>query len=187
MTDAAQAMEDMKAKIRENWIWFLVLGIALVVGGMILIAAPHATSIAVTFLIACVLLVGGLVQVYNAFKTKGTSTFIWNLLTGIIAVIGGGLILANPVVGAFALTLVIAASFAAQGISQIIFAFKLRPHDGWIWLLIAGIVALAAGIMIWMDLPGSVGWVLGLIAGISVLVNGWSYIAIALAAKSDRS
>ena len=48
MTDAVQAMEDMKKKIQENWGWFLALGIALVIGGVILIAAPLATSIAVT-------------------------------------------------------------------------------------------------------------------------------------------
>ncbi len=186
MADAVQAVEDMKAKIQENWGWFLALGIALVIGGIILIAAPLATSIAVTILIAAVLFVGGLVQIYNSFKTQGTSSFLWNLITGIIAVIGGIVIYLNPLAGTFALTLVIAAIFVAQGVSQILLAYKLKPHEGWVWVLIAGIVSLAAGVMIWMDLPGSAAWALGLIAGISVLVNGWSYIAIALAARAAK-
>ncbi|WP_299472227.1 HdeD family acid-resistance protein [uncultured Roseibium sp.] len=186
MADALQAVEDMKAKIQENWGWFLALGVALVIGGIILIAAPLATSIAVTILIAAVLFIGGLVQIYNAFKTKGTSSFLWNLITGIVAVIGGILIYVNPIVGAFTLTLLLAAIFAAQGISQILLAFKLKPHEGWVWVLIAGVVSLGAGIMIWLDLPGSASWALGLIAGVSVLVNGWSYIAIALAARASK-
>ncbi|TYC51362.1 HdeD family acid-resistance protein [Rhodobacterales bacterium] len=176
----------MRLKIQKNWIWFLVLGIALVIGGLILIAAPLATSVAVTILIAIVLFVGGLVQIYNAFKTQGTSSFLWNLITGIIAVIGGLVIYLNPLAGTFALTLVIAAIFIAQGISQVLLAFKLKPHDGWIWVMIAGIVSLAAGVMIWLELPSSAAWALGLIAGISVLLNGWSYIAIALAARASR-
>lgn len=187
MADAGQALEDMRAKIQENWGWFLALGIALVIGGIILIAAPLATSIAVTILIAAVLFFGGLVQIYNSFKTTGTSSFLWSLITGVIAVIGGIVIYVNPLAGTFALTLVIAAIFAAQGVSQILLAFKLRPHEGWVWVLIAGVVSLAAGIMIWMDLPGSAAWALGLIAGVSVLVNGWSYIAIALAARASKS
>jgi uncharacterized membrane protein HdeD (DUF308 family) len=187
MSDAVQAMEDMKKKIQDNWGWFLALGIALVIGGLILIAAPLATSVAVTILIAVVLFVGGLVQVYNAFKTHGTGSFLWNLITGIIAVIGGIVIYANPLAGTFALTLVIAAIFIAQGISQILLAFKLKPHEGWVWVLIAGLVSLAAGIMIWLELPSSAGWALGLLAGISVLINGWSYIAIALAAKASKA
>lgn len=186
MTDAVQTIEDMKKKIQDNWGWFLLLGIALVIGGLILIAAPLATSVAVTILIAAVLFVGGLVQIYNAFKTQGTAHFIWNLITGAVAVIGGLVIYFNPLAGTFALTLVIAAIFAAQGISQILLAFKIKPHEGWLWVLIAGIVSLAAGLMIWMELPSSAAWALGLIAGISVLVNGWSYIAIALAARASK-
>lgn len=187
MSDAAHMIEDMQQKIRQHWRWFLGLGIALVIGGLILIAAPLATSIAVTFLIAAVLLIGGLVQIYNAFKTQGTSSFLWTLITGLIAVIGGIVIWVNPMAGTFALTLVIAAVFAAQGISQILLALKLRPHEGWVWVLVAGLVSLAAGILIWADLPGSAAWALGLIAGVSVLVNGWSYIAIALAARAANS
>jgi len=186
MTDAVQAMEDMRKKIQDNWGWFLALGIALVIGGMILIAAPLATSIAVTILIAAVLFVGGLVQIYNAFKTQGSGSFLWNLITGLIAVIGGIVIYVNPLAGTFALTLVIAAIFIAQGISQILLAFKLKPHEGWVWVLVAGLVSLAAGVMIWLELPSSAAWALGLLAGISVLINGWSYIAIALAAKASK-
>lgn len=186
MSEAVQAMEDMRRKIQDNWGWFLALGIALVIGGLILIAAPLATSIAVTILIAAVLFVGGLVQIYNAFKTQGSGSFLWNLITGLIAVIGGIVIYVNPLAGTFALTLVIAAIFIAQGISQILLALKLKPHEGWVWVLIAGLVSLAAGVMIWLELPSSAAWALGLLAGISILLNGWSYIAIALAAKASK-
>lgn len=187
MAEAANPTLDAQSKIQDNWGWFLALGIALSVGGMILITAPLATSIAVTTLIAAVLFVGGLVQIYHAFKTQGTAAFLWDLITGVIAVIGGIVIYVNPLAGTFALILVIAAIFAAQGISQVLLAFKLRPHEGWVWVLIAGGVSLVAGILIWMDLPGSAAWALGLIAGISVLVNGWSYIAIALAARASKN
>ena len=187
MTDTVQAVENMKRKIQDNWGWFLALGVALVIGGIILIAAPLATSIAVTILIAAVLFIGGLVQIYHAFKTHGTASFLWNLITGIIAVVGGIVIYVNPLAGTLALTVVIAAIFVAQGISQILLAFKLKPHEGWVWVLIAGLVSLAAGVMIWLELPSSAAWALGLLAGISVMLNGWSYIAIALAAKASKS
>lgn len=187
MSEAIETFENFREKVQDNWVWFLVLGIALVIGGIVLIAAPLATSIAVTLLIAAVFFVGGLFQIYHAFKTKGWSGFLWNLITGLIAVIGGIVIYVNPLAGTFALTLVIAATFVAQGITQLLLAFKIRPHEGWFWVAIAGAVSLGAGLMIWMDLPGSAVWVLGLIAGISVLMNGWSYIALALAAKASKS
>ncbi|MBO6758988.1 MAG: HdeD family acid-resistance protein [Roseibium sp.] len=187
MSDPLQNVEDLRARIQDNWEWFLALGIALVIGGIVLIAAPFATSIAITLLIAAVLFVGGLIQIYHAFKTQAWSGFLWNLITGLIAVIGGIVIYVNPVAGTFALTLVIAAIFIAQGVSQLLMAFRIRPHEGWGWVAAAGAVSLVAGFLIWMDLPGSAVWALGLIAGISVLMNGWSYIAIALAARASKS
>ncbi|MBD8876490.1 MULTISPECIES: HdeD family acid-resistance protein [Roseibium] len=185
--DTQQTAQSVLDKIEDNWIWFLALGIALLIGGMILIAAPHASSVAVTLLIAAVLVVGGALQIYQAFKSKDGNRYLWSLITGIIAVIGGIVIYANPLAGTFALTLVIAAVFIAQGISQLLFAYRLRPNQGWGWIGFAGLMSLLAGLMIWLELPSSAAWALGLVAGISVIFNGWSYIAVALAAKSMKS
>ncbi|WP_417671711.1 HdeD family acid-resistance protein [Roseibium sp.] len=187
MSETRTDSQSVIEKIEENWIWFLVLGIALLIGGLILIAAPLASSIAITLLIAAVLVVGGVIQVYQAFRGKDGTSYIWSLVTGIIAVIGGIVIYANPLAGTFALTLVIAAVFIAQGISQLLLAIRYRPREGWIWVAIAGAVSLLAGVLIWLELPSSAAWALGLIAGISVMFNGWSYIAIALAARAMKN
>ena len=187
MTDMSQDVQKLKQKIEHNWGWILGLGILLVLGGIVLIAAPLASSIAVTLLIAAVLIVGGVFQIIQAFRTQNWSGFLWSLIVGVIAVIGGIVIYTNPLAGTFALTLVIAAVFIAQGISQLLLAFKIKPHSGWGWVAFAGVIAILAGFMIWSELPSSAAWALGLIAGISVMLNGWSYIAIALAAKAMKS
>jgi uncharacterized membrane protein HdeD (DUF308 family) len=187
MTQTHPTPQSIVEKIEDNWLWFLILGIALLIGGLILIAAPLASSVAITLLIAAVLFIGGLIQIYQAIRGKGSGSHFWSLITGVIAVIGGIVIYANPLAGTFALTLVIAAVFIAQGISQLLLGFKLKPHQGWVWIALAGAVSLVAGIMIWMELPSSAAWALGLLAGISVMFNGWSYIAIALAAKAMKS
>lgn len=179
-----QDLESIAARVRENWGWFVALGVILVLGGLVIIAAPLAASIAVTLFIAAVLVIGGAIQIYQSFKVQGWAGFLWSLITGAIALAGGIIIYTNPLAGTLALTLVVAAVFVAQGISQIVFALRLRPHTGWVWVLIAGLVSLAAGGMIWAELPASADWALGLMAGISILFNGWSYIAIGLAARA---
>lgn len=177
-------VETIAQRVRESWGWFVGLGAILVLGGMLVIAAPLAASVAVTLFIAAVLVIGGAVQIYQSFKMTGWTGFLWSLITGIIALAGGIIIYTNPLAGTLALTLVVAAIFVAQGISQVIFGLRLRPHAGWVWVLVAGLVSLAAGGMIWAELPASADWALGLMAGISLLFNGWSYIAIGLAAKT---
>ncbi|WP_067334817.1 HdeD family acid-resistance protein [Stappia indica] len=170
--------------VRQKWGWFLGLGIVLVIGGMLMIALPLASSIAVTLVIAIVFAIGGAVQIWHAFSVPGWGGFVWNIATGAIALAGGIAVYFNPVVGAAALTLVVAAILLAQGIAQILLAMKIRPHDGWGWVLFAGIVSALAGLCIWFEFPSSAVWVLGLLAGVSVLINGWSFIAIALAART---
>jgi len=62
-------------------------------------------------------------------------------------------------------------------------AFRVRPHDGWGFLLLSGIAALAVGVIIALDLPGSATWALGLLVGINLLFSGWSYIFLAMAGR----
>lgn len=183
MTQAETNFGYAADRLRANWGWLLALGAVLVIGGLILIAAPLASSIAITLLIAAVLVIGGLVQIYHAFKSQGWSGFLWDLVTGIIAVVGGIVIYTHPLAGTLALTLVVAAVFLAQGVSQLVFGYRLRPTRGWGWIVAAGVISIAAGLMIWFEFPASAGWALGLIAGLSVTFNGWSYIAIALAVR----
>src|SRR5690606_19026394 len=67
MTQAETNFGYAADRLRANWGWLLALGVVLVIGGLILIAAPLASSIAITLLIAAVLVIGGLVQIYHAF------------------------------------------------------------------------------------------------------------------------
>lgn len=175
--------DSITQAVRDKWMWFLVLGIVLIIGGLIAIMLPMATSIAVALIIAAVLIIGGVVEVWHAFSVQGWGGFLWQLITGLIAVVGGIAIYANPVFGALALTLVVAAVFIAQGASQLILGFRIKPHDGWGWIVAGGVISILAGLMIWSEFPFSGTWALGLLAGISITFNGWSYIAIALAAK----
>ena len=90
---------------------------------------------------------------------------------------------AAPKPGLLTLTILIAALFLAEGIAEIVMAFQVRPHEGWGWVLLSGIAALAVGVMIGMDLPGSATWALGLLVGINLLFSGWSYVFLALAGR----
>ena len=50
-------------------------------------------------------------------------------------------------------------------------------------MVAAGIIAVLVGLMILASWPFSAAWAPGTLAGISLVFSGWSYIAIALAAR----
>lgn len=174
---------SISATVLQKWGWFIALGVVFLIGGIFAIAMPLVSSIAVGIFLAAILVIAGVIQILQAFRVQSWSGFIWQLLIGVIVLIGGIAIYASPVSGSFALTLVIAAVFIAKGIFQIVLGFRLRPQDGWGWILAAGVIAFLAGLMILSNYPFSGLWVPGTLAGISLIFTGWSYIAVGLAAR----
>jgi uncharacterized membrane protein HdeD (DUF308 family) len=76
---------------------------------------------------------------------------------------------------------VIAHSIIAQGVLKAVMAFRMRPHAGWVWMLVAGIAALAVGVLIIAHLPSSAAWAIGLLVGIKLIMSGWAYLLLPMA------
>jgi len=174
------------ATISENRTWFFILGILLIVLGAVAIAFPFLTTIATKIFVGWLFLIGGIVQIVHAFSTKGWSEFFLNLLMGVLFLIAGAWLAFFPLTGIVTLTIFLAAMFAIQGIIEIAMALRMRPDDGWGWMLFAGIVALAVGIMIVMDLPSSAAWAIGLLVGINLLMTGVAYLFLPMAASRTQ-
>jgi uncharacterized membrane protein HdeD (DUF308 family) len=64
-----------------------------------------------------------------------------------------------------------------------IMAIRVRPHEGWSWLLLSGLIAIAVGLVIGFGLPGSATWAIGLLVGVNLLSTGISFITLALAGR----
>jgi uncharacterized membrane protein HdeD (DUF308 family) len=182
VTDISMPRPAM-AQVRDHWGWFLALGIAFIVGGIFAIAMPFAGSIAVAIVVGWALIFVGAVQVIQAWSIRTWGGFAWQLVIGLIVLVGGIAMLINPIVAAITLALLIGAMFLAKGIMQILFAFRYRPHSGWGWILAAGILAIVVALMIISSWPFSGFWVPGTLVGISLIFSGWSYVMIALAGR----
>ncbi len=183
MTDHAVTTISVSDAVRSSWGWFLALGIVFILGGLCAFLAPFMASLLVTGIVAAALVIIGAFQVFQAWGIKSWAGFLWQLVIGLVMLIGGITIYFDPLAGAFALTLFVAASFLAKGIFQIMLGFRIRPHDAWGWMVAAGVIAIAVGVMILMDYPFSGIYALGLLAGISLMFTGWAYVALALAAR----
>lgn len=173
--------------IQEHSNWFLGMGIALIILGMVAIAASPFVTLASMLLFGAILIAGGVVQTINAFKTRHGSGFFLNLLGGIFYTVVGVLFLLNPVQGAITTTLLLAAFFSVSGIFKIVAALVHR-FGHWGWILLNGLVSLALGIMIFMQWPASGLFIIGLFIGIDLLMLGWVWIALSLSTKKlDRT
>jgi uncharacterized membrane protein HdeD (DUF308 family) len=53
----------------------------------------------------------------------------------------------------------------------------------WGWALLNGVVTLIAGIIIYDAFPSSAMWVIGLLVGLEMIFNGWTWIMLALSIR----
>ena len=169
--------------VRSRWGWFLALGIIYILGGTFAILLPLLSTITFTLVIAVSLIVSGILQVVQALRMREWHGVAWHLGCGVICVAGGAMALLNPFAGAVAITIVIAATFLAQGITQVMQGLRVRPRDGWGWLMGAGVLAFLAGLVLMIALPASGFFTIGTLAGLAMIVSGWAYVWIATAAR----
>ncbi|BCJ90981.1 hypothetical protein IZ6_17160 [Terrihabitans soli] len=178
---------SVSQSVRANWGWFLILGIALTIAGAFAILLPVYSTLATSLFLGVILIVAGIFQIFHAFRVKTWHGFFWDLAIGIVQIVGGAIIYMNPFAGAITITALIAGVFLAQGVTQLLLAFKVRPHDGWVWLLSSGLLALIIAFMLFARFPASSLTTPGVLAGISILFSGLSYIMIALAARKKAA
>lgn len=177
---AAGRLEEFSDTVSQFRSWFMFLGIALILLGIVAVIFPVVTTIAVKVFLGWIILIGGLATAFHAFSTQKWSAFFYNLLVGVLYVLVGGWLAFLPLTGVITLTVILATLFIVQGVVQAALAFQLRPRDGWMWILVAGIIAIVAGFMLITGLPSTATWAIGLLAGVCMISSGWAYLAIAL-------
>ena len=168
---------------RDNWLWLVLLGAVLILAGLAAILVPAVSAIPASKILGIVLVLSGLVQVMQSAKMLHQIGFVWHLLLGVLATVGGALIYMDPFAGVVALTLVIAIIFALHGVTQIAFAVRLRGRSGWQWFLVSGCIALIVSGLLVAKLPYSHSFTPATVAGVSLLFAGCAYVAIALASR----
>ena len=169
-------------EVRKHSTWFLVLGIALVILGMIAIGWAVATTIVSVIFLGWLLIIGGVLHVIHGFKHRPWSGFFINLLAGVLYAVAGFVMVANPALAAVTLTLLIAMILIVAGLFRLFVAFS-TPLDHRGWLILNGVVSILLGIMIWRSWPVSGLWVIGMFVGIDMIFDGWTEIMLALSVR----
>ena len=175
--------EVSPADLKRNWGWLLGLGILFVILGCIGLGMVVGLTIASVLFLGVLLIVAGVSQIIDVFKSSQWKGVFWHALIAVLYIIGGGIVIYDPILASTFITVLIAWVLIIIGVTRLIMASVLREAAGWGWLVFAGIMAIILGILILMQWPYSGLWVLGLFIAIELIVNGWTYIFIALAIR----
>jgi uncharacterized membrane protein HdeD (DUF308 family) len=181
-TPLRKAIRHELQAIRGKWIWFVVLGIALIVLGSVLLGSPVIATLATITTLGFLILIEGGIEIVGAFWCQEWSGFFLALLSGILGIVVGLMLLGNPIQGGITLTLLLATFLFVGGIFRAVSAIAHR-FDGWGWLLLSAVVDVVLGVLIWRELPGSGLAIIGVLVGISIIFHGVSWLMVGFALK----
>jgi uncharacterized membrane protein HdeD (DUF308 family) len=168
---------------KKNSGFLIFLGILTVIFGVIAIGSPLITGVAVAVFVGFMLLASGVTQIIHAIKSKQWGTGFWGTVIGLLGVVAGLMMIFRPLVGLVAMTMLLAIYFLVDGVSEIVAAFRIRPDQGWGWVLFNGIIAVVLGFMVWRQWPVSGAWAIGILVGIHILLTGWTMIILGTGAR----
>ena len=171
--------------LQAHWKLFLIEGIVLLILGLAAVMLPLIATLAIALVVGWVFLLGGVVGLVATFRMRHAPGFWWSLLSGILGVVAGFVLLRWPLSGAVSLTLVLTVLLTLEGVVSIMFALehKRELSGRWAMMLISGIVDLILAGMIFVGLPATAAWAIGLLVGINMIFGGSALIAMALHAR----
>jgi len=185
-----EAMESIRkqagnwlAEAKKNAGWLVGLGVLTVIAGFLAVAAPLASGLGVAVFVGAAVLVGGTARLIASFKAESFGQGAIAVLGGALAVIAGLIMMARPGLALATMTLMLAVYLLVDGVFGAIVAFGMRPQKGWGWMLFSAATGVLVGILLLREWPLTGMWAIGTLAGIHLMVSGFSMISIGSMAR----
>lgn len=112
----------------KGWGWYLTGGILEVLIGVILVIHPGITMAILPFVLGFWLMTGAVSTISGAFDLKSfhVKGWGWVLVLGVLLMISGFMVMANPIFGSGAIVIITSVAIITYGSSYIIFGIKLK-------------------------------------------------------------
>lgn len=185
-TELKNAQQKMLDYLKTHWGLFLVEGILFMLLGIAAIVIPQVISIAIVIFLGWLIVLAGAIHISRALFFKDMPGFGLWLGLGLLQVVVGYLLIADPIAGVLTLTIMMTLFFALEGSIKIYLALMMRPLPHWNFMLFSGITALAFAFIILAFWSETAHWLLGLFLGINMIMLGVSMIKMSLLYKDSH-
>jgi len=111
-----------------HWVWHLVEGAISIVAGIVAFAWPGVTALAILYLVAFWSIFTGVSEIMESFamRRRGSPTWAWVLVAGILGVLLGIVLLLAPGGGLLTLLWLLGIYAVVFGVIIIVWALRLR-------------------------------------------------------------
>src|SRR5437762_1233431 len=154
-----------------------VRGLLVLAMGCLAVIAPFFSGSLALFLVGLLLIACGVLEMLETFRAPNEDKLRSAYVSGLLSILAGVLLLAQPQVVLRGLALFVAGSFLVDGISKIVAAWRTRTASGsWRGMLVGGFINVALALMLVTRWPVSGQAVVVILVGIRILTAGWAML-----------
>lgn len=187
MSDIQQDTTQVTAQtlLSKGWKWFAIVGVLISIAGLGSLSLPVIAGVTITTIVGGLFLFSGVVQAYHTFSIQAWKDKIWYVLSAVLYIVGGVFILFNPFAGLITMTMLMVVVMMFNGATRMIFGFRSRSLPGSSWVILSGLVSLLIGgyFFTLLEDPSFSLSLLGTFVGISLLIEGISFVFLGLQMK----
>ncbi|WP_165546746.1 HdeD family acid-resistance protein [Kribbella soli] len=160
-----------------GWKMLLVRGVLGIIFGILAIAWPISTAIALALLWGFWALVDGIGSIAQAFQPESRGSRLWLIVLGVIALLAAFFAITSPGMAATTLTWILGIWLIVRGVFELAGAFRsqqVMPR----WLLVLnGLLSLLIGVLFAAN-PGAGAVGIAVLLGVTALIWGVVLIGV---------
>jgi uncharacterized membrane protein HdeD (DUF308 family) len=176
----------MKEVLAGSWWTLAIRGLFALLFGILAVLWPGLTLVALVALFAAYAIIGGVVSLVAAIKSRESDKGWWLvMLLGLVSIGAGAIAVFAPGLTALALVLLMGANAFITGIFDIAVAIRLRKVLEREWMLVlSGIVSIVFGVLV-MAFPGAGALAMVWLISFYAVLTGILLLAVAFKLRSS--
>jgi len=177
-----EAMNAEKTALQEVGSSMKWMGWLCIVFGILAIVMPWIAGQSILMMVGILVMAAGVMRMIWAFRAGSLGKGILVFLIGVLTLLAGVAVIANPLMSSAVLTIMLAVYFVVDGFSELMSAFSVEEGKG--WLLFDAVVTIILGIMIFTGFPLAGTVAIGVFLGIKLLFVGITMLTVRSAVKN---
>ncbi|WP_026606111.1 HdeD family acid-resistance protein [Methylocapsa acidiphila] len=163
-------------RLKHRWGWMVAFGVLVSLFGVAALILDVTATIASVYTIAIFIIIAGTAEIATGIGAKSWGRFFLWILGGLLYIVAGAFALANPLIAAYFLTLMLGAGMIATGAVRIYLGSQLgKDIRGSV--VFAGVLTLIIGVLIVIGWPANTPFILGILLGVDLLFWGLAWVS----------
>ena len=164
MSEETTVLQNVGSRMR-------LMGWLSIIFGVLAIAMPWVAGQSILMVVGILVMAAGIMRMIWAFQAGSLGKGILVFIIGVLTLLAGIAVIANPLMSSAVLTVMLAIYFFVDGFSELIAAFSVSEGKG--WLLFDAVVTIILGIMTAVGFWAIMTRLLGLYLAPGELFRGW--------------